>query len=143
MNARRRPEGDKLVKDLENQTFSSEAATWCRLFRMVFVQVRSEFEKPGAPLTPFMCGVSRLWQRLDKLAEEAERERSEKEELRRANHLLQQRVEELSRGASSVPLAERVKPIVAPSPPKSLKGFRQVRRSVGRWRDGEDVSGII
>ena len=108
-----------------------------------FFQVRSEFEKLGAPLTPFMCGVSRLWQRLDKLAEEAERERSEKEELRRANHLLQQRVEELSRGASSVPLAERVKPIVAPSPPKSLKGFRQVRRSVGRWRDGEDVSGII
>lgn len=29
VNARRRPEGDKLVKDLENQTFSSEAATCC------------------------------------------------------------------------------------------------------------------
>lgn len=120
VDTRRRSEGEKHCKNLENQTFNP--------------QVRYELEK--------------LWQKVDKLAEEVERERSEKEELRQENQQLQQRLEVLSRadaareGASSVPVEEptwyrnksgteeirvsEVTPIVAPSPPKSLNAFRQV-----------------
>eukprot|EP00434_Breviolum_minutum_P017703 symbB.v1.2.015628.t1/scaffold1162.1/size134634/15 len=98
--------------------------------------------------------LTALWQKVEELEDKVERERSQKEELRseteelrKENQQLQHRLEVMMvdphGGASSVPVEEPswatrspaaqerrvsdVTPIVAPSPPKSLNAFRQVR----------------
>ncbi|CAE8590022.1 unnamed protein product, partial [Polarella glacialis] len=75
--------------------------------------------------------VAELWQKLEELQAEAQRERGEKEELRKSNEKLQLRLDALSKQIG-------VQPIKAPSPPKSLtSSFRQVASD---RRDGSETA---